>query len=121
MLQEILGSIELQIGPGSFDLRFFVIRSGLLEVGALQHGHNLAFGNLIQTGAATSDAVSNLSVASVGFTAVGFFLIDSLLLVLFVVFACRIVNSGPDLTLPAPVHGPRQLSLEGHRTVVTEA
>jgi cytochrome bd ubiquinol oxidase subunit I len=69
----------------------------------------------------TSDAVSNLSVANVGFTAVGFFLIDSLLLGIFVLFACRIVSSGPDLTLPAPVHGPRQLSPEGHRTVVSDA
>jgi cytochrome bd-type quinol oxidase subunit 1 len=69
----------------------------------------------------TSDAVSNLPVASVGFTAVGFFLIDLLLLVIFVLFACRIVRTGPDFSLPVPVHGPRQLSPEGHRTVVSEA
>ena len=69
----------------------------------------------------TSDAVSSLPVASVGFTTAGFFAIDSLLLAIFVLFACRIVRSGPDLSLPAPAPGPRQLSAEGHRTVGGEA
>ena len=36
----------------------------------------------------TSDGVSYLPVASVGFTAAGFFLLDSLLLAIFVLFAC---------------------------------
>ena len=62
-----------------------------------------------------------LPVASVGFTTAGFFAIDSLLLAIFVLFACRIVRSGPDLSLPAPAPGPRQLSAEGHRTVGGEA
>ena len=69
----------------------------------------------------TSDAVSNLAVESVGFTTVAFFLIDALLLSTFVLFACRIVRSGPDLSVPAPAPGPRQLSVEGHRTVAGEA
>jgi cytochrome bd ubiquinol oxidase subunit I len=69
----------------------------------------------------TSDGVSYLPVASVGFTAAGFFLLDSMLLAIFVLFAYRIVRSGPDLTLPAPAPGPRRLSPEGRRTVAGEA
>ena len=69
----------------------------------------------------TSDGVSYLPVASVGFTTAGFFLLDSLLLAIFVLFAWQIVRSGPDLSLPAPAPGPRQLSPEGHRTVGGEA
>ena len=69
----------------------------------------------------TSDGVSYLPVASVGFTTAGFFLLDSLLLVIFVLFAWQIVRSGPDLSLPSPAPGPRQLSPEGHRTVGGEA
>ena len=63
----------------------------------------------------TSDAVSNLPAASVGFTTVGYFLIDSLLLVTFVVFAWRTIRKGPDFTLPVPAREPRRLSPEGHR------
>ena len=63
----------------------------------------------------TSDAVSNLPAASVGFTTVGYLLIDSLLLVTFVVYACRTIRKGPDFTLPVPAREPRRLSPEGHR------
>jgi len=63
----------------------------------------------------TSDAASALSVGSVGFTTAAYFVIDSLLLVTFVIFACRIIRKGPDLTLPAPSRAPRQLTPEGHR------
>jgi uncharacterized protein (DUF58 family) len=45
------------------------------------------------------------------------FVLDSLLLAMFVLFAIRIIRSGPDFTLPAPEPGPRNLSPEGHRTV----
>lgn len=69
----------------------------------------------------TSDAVSNLTPASVGFTTVGFFLIDSLLLVIFVLFAWRIVRSGPDFSVPVPPRDPRLLSAEGHRSVASNA
>jgi cytochrome d ubiquinol oxidase subunit I len=69
----------------------------------------------------TSDAVSYLPIESVSFTTAGFFLIDSLLLIIFVLFAWRIVHTGPDLSLPAPAPGPRELSPEGHRTVGGEA
>jgi cytochrome bd ubiquinol oxidase subunit I len=68
----------------------------------------------------TSDAVSNLSLESVGFTTAGFFLIDLLLLTLFVLFAVRIARSGPDFSLPVPTHEPQRLSPEGHRTVVSQ-
>jgi cytochrome bd ubiquinol oxidase subunit I len=68
----------------------------------------------------TSDAVSTLSVGSVGFTTAAYFLIDSFLLVTFVIFACRIVRKGPDLTLPAPSRDLRKLSSEGHRTSASE-
>jgi cytochrome bd ubiquinol oxidase subunit I len=68
----------------------------------------------------TSDAVSTLSVASVGFTTLGYFLIDSLLLVTFVLFAWRIIRKGPDLTLPVPARDLRKLSSEGHRASASE-
>jgi cytochrome d ubiquinol oxidase subunit I len=68
----------------------------------------------------TSDAVSALSPGSVGFTTAGYFLIDSLLLVTFVIFAWRIIRKGPDLTLPAPPREPRKLSPEGHRASTGE-
>lgn len=68
----------------------------------------------------TSDAASALTVGSVGFTTAAFFLIDSLLLVTFVIFAWRIVRKGPDLTLPAPSREPSRLSREGHRTSASE-
>jgi cytochrome d ubiquinol oxidase subunit I len=68
----------------------------------------------------TSDAVSALSVGSVGFTTAVFFVIDSLLLVTYVIFACRIIRKGPDLTLPAPAREPRKLTPEGHRTSTGE-
>jgi cytochrome bd ubiquinol oxidase subunit I len=68
----------------------------------------------------TSDAVSYLPVESVAFTTAGFFLIDSLLLTIFVIFAYRIACSGPDFSLPVPTRELRQLSPEGHRTVVTQ-
>jgi len=68
----------------------------------------------------TSDGVSNLPLASVSFTAAGFFLIDSLMLALFVLFAFRIVHSGPDFSVPVPARERRELSPEGHRTVLSE-
>ena len=69
----------------------------------------------------TSDAVSNLPAASVGFTTVGYLLIDSLLLVTFVVYAWRTIRKGPDFTLPVPAREPRRLSPEGHRASGGEA
>ena len=66
----------------------------------------------------TSDAVSYLPAHSVAFTAAAFFLIDALLLVTFVLFACRIARRGPDFSLPVPTQEPRELSAEGHRKVV---
>ncbi|MGC1777022.1 MAG: cytochrome ubiquinol oxidase subunit I [Xanthobacteraceae bacterium] len=69
----------------------------------------------------TSDAVSNLTPASVGFTTAGFFLIDLLLLVIFVLFAWRIVRGGPDFSVPVPPRDPRLLSAEGHRSVAGNA
>jgi len=68
----------------------------------------------------TSDAASALAPQSVGFTTAVFFLIDSLLLVTFVVFAYRIIRKGPDLTLPAPSREPRKLSPDGHRARASE-
>ncbi len=68
----------------------------------------------------TSDAVSALSPTSVGFTTIGYFLIDSLLLVTFVTFAYRIVRKGPDLTLPAPSRDRLSVSSEGRRTSASE-
>ena len=68
----------------------------------------------------TNDAASPLSVGSVGFTTAAFFVIDSLLLVTFVIFAWRIVRKGPDLTLPAPSREPSRLSREGHRASADE-
>jgi hypothetical protein len=61
--------------------------------------------------------VSYLPVESVAFTTAGFFLIDSLLLAIFVLFAYRIARSGPDFSLPVPKRGPGALSPEGHRVV----
>jgi cytochrome bd-type quinol oxidase subunit 1 len=63
----------------------------------------------------TSEGVSALSLESVGFTTVVYFLIDSMLLVTFVLLAFRIIRKGPDLTLPAPSHERLKLSPEGHR------
>jgi len=54
----------------------------------------------------TSAGASVLPVASVGFTTLGYFLIESLLLGLFIVFACRIARQDPDLSLPAPQSKP---------------
>lgn len=63
----------------------------------------------------TSAGVSILPAESVAFTTAGFFLIDSMLLVIFVIFAVRLVRRGPDLTLPEPACEPRRVSPEGHR------
>lgn len=63
----------------------------------------------------TSAGVSNLPVGSVGFTTVGYFVIDCLLLVAFVIFASRLAVKGPDFSLPLPAREPRRLSVEGHR------
>jgi cytochrome bd ubiquinol oxidase subunit I len=68
----------------------------------------------------TSDGASALSMPSVGFTTAVYFLIDSLLLVTFVIFACRIVRKGPDLTLPAPAYDRHRLAPESHRTSTGE-
>ncbi len=68
----------------------------------------------------TSDAVSALSVGSVGFTTVAYFLIESLLLVTFIIFACRIVMKGPDLTLRTPERDPHKRSPEARRTSARE-
>ena len=66
----------------------------------------------------TSDAVSNLPLASVSLTTAGFFLIDSLLLVLFVFFAWRIVREGPDFSVPVPARDPLASAQQEHRTAV---
>jgi cytochrome d ubiquinol oxidase subunit I len=63
----------------------------------------------------TSDGASVLPVASVGFTTLGYLTIDTLLLVLFVVFACRIARSDPDRTLRVPAREPVMLPREGQR------
>ncbi|HEX3970528.1 MAG TPA: cytochrome ubiquinol oxidase subunit I, partial [Stellaceae bacterium] len=68
----------------------------------------------------TSDGVSALSPASVGFTTVVYFLIDSLLLTTFIIFACRMIRKGPDLTLPAPSRDRHRLTPEGHRATTGE-
>ena len=68
----------------------------------------------------TSDGVSYLPVESVAFTTAGFFLMDSLMLTLFVLFAYRIVRSGPDFSLPVPKREAGELSPEGHRTAVSQ-
>jgi cytochrome bd ubiquinol oxidase subunit I len=67
----------------------------------------------------TSDGVSYLPVESVAFTTAGFFLVDSLLLAIFVLFAYRIARSGPDFSQPVPKRELGELSPEGHRTVVS--
>lgn len=69
----------------------------------------------------TSEGASRLPVASVGFTTLGYLLIDSLLLVLFVVFACRIACQGPDRSLPAPQPGLQRQQDQGHRQQVGQA
>jgi cytochrome d ubiquinol oxidase subunit I len=69
----------------------------------------------------TNDAVSNLPIASVGFTTIGFFLIDLLLLAIFIRFAWRIARSAPDFNQPVPRREPRQLYPEGHRPIASEA
>jgi cytochrome bd ubiquinol oxidase subunit I len=67
----------------------------------------------------TSDGVSYLPVESVAFTTAGFFLVDSLLLAIFVLFAYRIARSGPDFSQPVPKRELGELSPEVHRTVVS--
>jgi cytochrome d ubiquinol oxidase subunit I len=69
----------------------------------------------------TRDAVSNLPLASVGFTTAGYSLIDSFLLIIFVTFAWRVIRKGPDFNLPVPVREPDRLSPEGHRPSTGEA
>jgi cytochrome d ubiquinol oxidase subunit I len=68
----------------------------------------------------TSQGVSALSPASVGFTTVVYFLIDSLLLTTFIIFAGRMIHKGPDLTLPAPSRDRHRLTPEGHRATTGE-
>jgi cytochrome d ubiquinol oxidase subunit I len=69
----------------------------------------------------TSEGVSALSPASVGFTTVVYFLIDSMLLVTFVIFAWRMIRKGPDLTMPAPSSREQhKLTTEGHRATTGE-
>ena len=69
----------------------------------------------------TQDAASVLPTPSVAFTAAGYLAIDALLLVLFVIFAVRIVRSGPDLTLQPPAPTPRTQQTEGRRPSASEA
>jgi cytochrome bd ubiquinol oxidase subunit I len=69
----------------------------------------------------TNDAVSNLPLASVGFTAIGFFLIDLLLLAIFILFAWRIASSAPDFNQPVPRRERRQVYPEGHRPITSGA
>jgi cytochrome bd ubiquinol oxidase subunit I len=69
----------------------------------------------------TSEGVSALSPASVGFTTVVYFLIDSMLLATFVIFAWRIIKKGPDLTMPAPsFRDAHKLTADGHRATTGE-
>jgi cytochrome d ubiquinol oxidase subunit I len=68
----------------------------------------------------TSQGVSALSPVSVGFTTVVYFLIDSLLLTTFIIFAWRMIRKGPDLTLPAPSRDRHRLTPEGHRATTGE-
>jgi cytochrome bd ubiquinol oxidase subunit I len=67
----------------------------------------------------TADGASILPAASVGFTTLGYFLIDSLLLVLFITFACRIAVRDPDRSLPAPVSKLQMQPEEGHRRAIS--
>jgi cytochrome d ubiquinol oxidase subunit I len=69
----------------------------------------------------TTSGVSVLPAESVAFTTAGYFLIDSMLLVVFVIFAARLVLKGPDLTLAEPTREPQRLSTEGHRANAAEA
>jgi cytochrome bd ubiquinol oxidase subunit I len=69
----------------------------------------------------TQDGASVLPAPSVAFTAAGYLAIDALLLVLFVLFAVRIVRSGPDLTLPVPERGPRIQETQGRRAETASA
>jgi cytochrome d ubiquinol oxidase subunit I len=68
----------------------------------------------------TSAGASVLPVASVGFTTLGYLVIDSLLLGSFILFACRIARQDPDQSLPAPEHKPPVQPEEGHRPAFGE-
>ncbi len=68
----------------------------------------------------TSAGASVLPVASVGFTTLGYLLIDSLLLVTFIVFACRIARQDPDRSLPGRESKPPVQPEEGHRPPIGE-
>jgi cytochrome bd ubiquinol oxidase subunit I len=68
----------------------------------------------------TSDGVSYLPAGSVAFTTAGFFLIDLLLLAIFIVFFWRIARAGPDFSQPVPAREPQRISPEGHRPVAGE-
>jgi cytochrome d ubiquinol oxidase subunit I len=66
----------------------------------------------------TGAGASVLPVASVEFSTFGYFLIDSLLLGLFILFACRIASQDPDRNLPTPESKPRMQPEQGHRPAV---
>ncbi len=66
----------------------------------------------------THDAASVLPVGSVGFTTAAFLAVDALLLILFVLFAIRIVRRGPDLALPPPAPEPRRIAARDDRASV---
>jgi cytochrome bd ubiquinol oxidase subunit I len=64
----------------------------------------------------TADGASVLPVASVGFTTLGYFLIDATLYVLFITFASRIASKDPDRSLlPTLETKPLVQPEEGHR------
>lgn len=68
----------------------------------------------------TSEAASVLPAPSVAFTAAGYLAIDALLLILFVVFAVRLIRSGPDLALRPSQREPRIQETAGHRSTAGE-
>ena len=47
VLQQVLRTIQLQVGSRRFDLCLLIVRPGLLQVSALQHADDLALGNLL--------------------------------------------------------------------------
>lgn len=69
----------------------------------------------------TTNGASVLPVSSVAYTTLAFLVIYTGLLLTFVLFACRIINEGPQFNAPTPASAPGAQAAEGHRVGTVRA
>lgn len=69
----------------------------------------------------TRDGASVIPAATVAFTTTGYLIIYTVLLVAFILFACRIIRRGPDFTVQVPERSAKRQDVEGRRASVRSA